>query len=144
MSDAALIPVPVGACRCPGAPHQDGDVVYLYPELTLTGGIAASAAVSSGGTPSQVYQGVALALIEHGVADWTFVNADGNKIAINEATIRGALPWTKGGAQVASAAIERYQDSIADPFSKPSTTGRKKKTRTSSSSNAGSTDTSST
>ena len=33
-----LVPVPVGDCRCPGTPHEDGDVVFLYPKLGMEGG----------------------------------------------------------------------------------------------------------
>lgn len=146
MSDAALHPVRVGACRCPGAPHADGDIVYLAPALSLTGGIAASAALSIGGSPQAIYQAVALACVEHGVVDWTFVDADGHKLPIDAATIRGALPWAQGGAEVTKLALELYGEGILSPFSGPSTTGRRatKKTRTSSSSSAGSTATSST
>lgn len=37
-----LVPVRVRDCACPDLPHADGDFVYLYPTLSLRGGIAAT------------------------------------------------------------------------------------------------------
>lgn len=143
----SLRPVPVGACRCPGTPHADGDVVYLAPKLSLSGGLAASAAISISDGPTAVYQNIALALIDHGVADWTFQDDKGNKLPISPATIRGSLPWTEGGSEVANAAIEQYGESVMAPFRKPSPPAEGKKPRRPraiSSSPTGSTDSSST
>lgn len=40
MDTTALVPVPIGACTCPGSPHgEEGDIVYLRPKLDLRGGI---------------------------------------------------------------------------------------------------------
>ncbi len=36
-----LVPVRVRGCECPGAPHPDGDVVFMLPTLSLEGGLAA-------------------------------------------------------------------------------------------------------
>lgn len=38
MSDVA---VRVRDCECPGTPHEEGDVVYVAPTLSLSGGLAA-------------------------------------------------------------------------------------------------------
>ena len=38
----------MGACRCPGTPHPDGDTVYLRPKLGLAAGIAVQAAGRGG------------------------------------------------------------------------------------------------
>lgn len=41
MELSGLVPVRVRDCACPDAPHEDGDVVYLLPQLSLEGGAAA-------------------------------------------------------------------------------------------------------
>lgn len=114
MSDA-LHPVPVGACRCPGAPHEDGDVVSLYPELTMDGGMAAQAAMW---IEDPVQRGVALygALCDYGIGEWTFVDGDGNAVPISPDNIRRLLPWMQGGAEVSHAAGALYGAAVTTPF----------------------------
>ena len=125
-----LVPVPVGDCRCPGTPHEDGDVVFLYPKLGFEAGISIMAAVDTATDPEEQLKAIYIKMVDHGVADWTFVNGDGSKIAINAATIRGALTWMEGGSEVARAAIRTYQDVFLAPFKKPS--GERTSTATSS------------
>lgn len=36
-----LVPVRVRDCACPDSPHEEGDIVYLHPTLSLLGGLAA-------------------------------------------------------------------------------------------------------
>lgn len=129
---AGLVEVRVGACRCPGTPHTDGDIVYLYPELSMAGGIAAQVALAFGETAIEKTSGVAQALVDHAVADWTFVDAKGAKVAINAATIRGALPWKRGGREVVEKATELFSDVVAVPLVPKSRKG-KTPTRTGSS-----------
>lgn len=127
MNESPLIPVPVGACRCPDAPHPDGDVVYLFPKLGLEGGIAVQSALAIGDTPTAKLHGMYVALIEHGVADWTITNGTGEKLAINPASIRAALPWMEGGSAVANAAFEQYGEVVTGPLAarKPATISRR-------------------
>ena len=40
------VAVSLGACQCPGTPHEGGDEVYLLPRLSLAGGAAASRVVA--------------------------------------------------------------------------------------------------
>ena len=127
----SLVPVPVGACRCPDTPHQDGDVVYLYGELGMEAGLNLMAAVDVADSPAEQLKGIYAAMVDGGVADWTFLNGTGDKIPINPATIRGALPWLKGGSEVAKAAIRQYAGVLSAPFEE------KKPTRTTSSSKRG-------
>jgi len=105
-----LIPVPVGACRCPGEPHPDGDVVFLYPKLGLEGGIAVQTAIFINDDPTQRVKSAYIALVDNGIADWTFSNGTGDKIPISPATIRGSLPWMEGGSEVAMAAFNQYAE----------------------------------
>lgn len=106
----ALVPVPVGACRCPGEPHADGDVVYLYPKLGLEAGIAVQAAMQLSEDGQPRLRAVYAALIDNTIADWTLTNGDGSKIQINPATIRAALPWMEGGQEVANTALLRFAE----------------------------------
>lgn len=41
MELSGLVPVRVRDCSCPATPHEDGDLVYLLPSLSLEGGAAA-------------------------------------------------------------------------------------------------------
>ncbi len=38
---AELVSVRVRGCECPGTPHEEGDVVYMRPTISLDGGLAA-------------------------------------------------------------------------------------------------------
>lgn len=105
-----LVPVPIGDCRCPGTPHEDGDVVYLYPKLGMEGGIAVQTAVFLNDDPASRVQAAYMALVDHGIADWTLTNGTGEKIPISPATIRGALPWMEGGSEVATAAFNHFAE----------------------------------
>ena len=112
-----LVPVPVGACRCDGTPHPDGDIVFLHPNLSMNGGLAAQAAMW---IDDPVQRGVALygAMIDHGIADWTFVDPKGATFEINPERIREFLPWGEGGSEVSRKAAELYGGSVATPFAR--------------------------
>lgn len=115
----SLIPVPVGACRCPGSPHEDGDTVFLYPKLGLDAGIAVQSAVQTNdpgpGRLAAAYQ----ALIDHNIADWNITNGDGSKLPIDKAHIRAALPWMEGGKEVADKLLIMHQEAVLAPLRGP-------------------------
>jgi hypothetical protein len=143
MTDS-LRPVNVGACRCPGTPHEDGDVVRLDAELSTPAGIAAQAALSQGGNWEDLYAGMLMGLMRHSVREWTLADDDG-PIPVNPQNVEKHLPWLRGGKEVAGMAAELYAQTILTPFvaaSKASKNGTK--TRTTSSSPDGSTATEST
>lgn len=143
MSDA-LHPVPVGACRCPGAPHEDGDVVYVDTELSTPAGIAAQAALTEGDSWEEKYAGLLMGLMRFSVRQWTFRDENG-PIPVTPSAVERQLPWLKGGKEVAGAVAELHQATILTPFVEAfSQRTRAKKTRTKSSSPNGSTATSST
>lgn len=131
-SPRGLVEVAVGPCRCPNTPHVDGDIVYLYPELGMAGGLAAQVALALSTSMQERVTGMTLALIDYGVADWTFTDAKGAKVDINPATIRGALPWKRGGREVAEKAADLYQDIVNVPLA-PRPRKRTSKTPTGSS-----------
>lgn len=112
-----LVPVPVGYCPCKDAPHPDGDIVYLYPELSMPGGMAAQGAISEGaGDPIRLQELLARVWIAHGVAGWTFLDDEGKAIpATSENAIR-ALPYAKGGRAVAEKADDLYAEAVLAPL----------------------------
>ena len=142
MSD--LLPVNVGACRCPGTPHTDGDIVSLDTQLSTPAGIAAQAALMDGSSWEERYSGMVMGLMRFSVRAWTFRDEDG-AVPITPDNVERQLPWLHGGKEVAAAITQLHQASILDPFVEAF--NRRKsanKTPTTSSSPNGSTDTSST
>lgn len=112
--------IDVGACRCPGAPH-DHDEVMLAPELTVPMGAAAFAALD--GTPPTVSAmtaalvAVYLAPAPRGaIVGWTMVDAEGKPEEITEATIARLLPWAAGGLDLAERATQLYAGELFRPL----------------------------
>jgi hypothetical protein len=148
MSDP-LVTVEVGACRCPGAPHPDGDVVYLDPELGPAAGIAAAsvAMTDDSMTFAQRFGLMIETAIQLSVRDWTIQHDTGNgtgpkveKVPINPETVRQQLTWDKGGAEVSVEAMKRYGPALGLPFG----TRKPKSPKASSSTPIGRTESSST
>jgi hypothetical protein len=111
----SLRPVPVGACRCPGAPHEDGDVVSLDAELSTPAGIAAQAGLMSSDAWEDRYAAMLMGLVRHSVREWTFRDENG-PIPITTENVARHLPWLRGGKEVAGAAAELYANTILTPF----------------------------
>ena len=84
--------------------------MFLYPKLGLEGGIAVQTAIFINDDPTQRVKSAYIALVDNGIADWTFSNGTGDKIPISPATIRGSLPWMEGGSEVAMAAFNQYAE----------------------------------
>jgi hypothetical protein len=84
--------------------------VFLYPKLGMAGGIAVQTAIFLNDDASQRVQAAYLALVDHGIADWTISNGTGAKLPISPATIRASLPWMEGGSEVAMAAFNQYAE----------------------------------
>jgi len=115
-----LVPVQLGFCPCAGTPHPDGDVVYLYPELPTPAGIRARAyfrdGTFSGMATVDVEEGIARLWLSMCVADWTFVFDDGKPIPVTPDNVLRALPYAKGGREVAGKADDLYVESITAPL----------------------------
>lgn len=140
----SLRPVNVGACRCPGAPHADGDVVSLDTELSTPAGIAAQTALLDGDSWDERLAGLLTALMRFSVREWTLHDEDG-PIPVTPSNVDKHLTWLKGGREVAAATAELHQATILAPFVEAfSRRKNARKTETPSSSPDGSTDTSST
>ena len=96
-----LIELPLGACRCPGTPHDgldgraDGDVVYLRPALTLDGGLEVLRALRRSEAGEDV---VAFATrmippyLRHGIAAWNLTDEAGQPVEVTPEAI-GRLDW---------------------------------------------------
>lgn len=112
-----LVAVPIGVCPCPGAPHGDGDIVYLAPVLSMAGGMAARSAIIEGFTDEIAAQEAFAGIwLRHGVRDWTFLDEDGDRIPVSEQAALDLLPWAKGGRLVADKADELYATDALAPF----------------------------
>jgi hypothetical protein len=115
-----LVPVPLGYCPCEGAPHEDGDIVYLYPELSAPAGIRARRFFADGMTGEmssvEVEEAIATLWLSMCVAEWTFLFDDGSPIPVTPENVVRALPYAKGGRQVADKADDLYVDSVTAPL----------------------------
>ena len=116
----ANVPVPLGFCPCEGEPHEDGDIVYLRPELSAAAGIRAQShiiAAASGQLAQAEAEAIISALwLEVGVVEWTFLFDDGSPIPVTPENVVRALPYEKGGAQVADVADDLYAASVMTPL----------------------------
>lgn len=98
MTDTTLVPVCVGACLCPGAPHADGDFVYLRPRLGLAAGIVLQEPVADwlrippSERPGQEYMRGELSerYLVLGIADWNLTD-DAGPVPVNPISIRERL-----------------------------------------------------
>lgn len=140
----SLHPVNVGACRCPGTPHEDGDVVFVDTELSTPAGIAAQAGLNDGSSWEERYTGLVMGLMRFSVREWTFRD-DNGPVPVTPTNVDRMLPWLKGGKEVAAAVVELHQATVLTPFVEAfNRRNSTRKTRRKSSSPSGSTATSST
>jgi len=108
--------VPIGPCGCTGTPH-DGDEVYLARHLSMTGGMAAQAAISeSDGDAIRLQELLARIWISHGIVGWNLVDADGDPLPVDTANVAARLPYGKGGMAVAERADDLYAEDILAPL----------------------------
>lgn len=121
MDTSDLIPVCVGACLCPGAPHPDGDFVYLRPTLGLAAGIAIQKLVIDANNAESRMDGADLtgvlaeSYLLHGVAEWNLAN--GKAIPVTPDTIREHLLSDFGrAAPVADKADDLYMGAVLAPL----------------------------
>lgn len=116
----ALVPVQLDYCPCEGKPHKDGDTIYLYPELSTPAGIRARAffrdAMTADMSRVDAEEALAELWLTVGVAEWTFLFDDGDPIPVTPENIVRALPYAKGGRQVADKADDLYVESVTSPL----------------------------
>lgn len=115
--DSTPIEVPIGPCECPGTPHPDGDLVYLAPALSMAGGMAAQGVIAEAAGDSVRLQELLAALwLKHGVVGWNLLDDAGQPVEITDASLATALPYGKGGRQVAERADDLYAEDILAPL----------------------------
>jgi len=115
--------VDVGACRCPGAPHPDGDAVFLHATATISIGAAAHMAVGQWGDDPMLLQvGLTRAFLLFGIASWTFTDEKGASVPVDptgadwNATIDRLLPFNAGGYEVAERCDALYAGDVLRPL----------------------------
>lgn len=113
------VAVEVGACRCEGSPHEGGDIVYLHAEAPPEMGLAAYSAIQTASGQEETFTRLFMVFLRYGVADWTFVDDEGRPIPVTADNISVALPWGKGGSEVANKAAELYQEAVLRPLVSP-------------------------
>jgi len=123
------ISVRVGDCLCANSPHPDGDFVYLAPQLSLDGGLAANGVIASFSDDlPRLEKELGLSLVSAGVNGWNFLDDAGLPIPVTPENIRAALPWDRGGRLVAEEADGLYSQSVIAPLVarllKPSRSGQ--------------------
>lgn len=124
--------IPVGGCRCSGAPHDpEGDWVELRPRLSAAAGIAILGSISDLGEDTLLIQAAITAgMIRLGIESWSFVRQVGGKSEpepVTQESIDRLLPWEAGGFTIGSKVWDLY-GTLIDPLlerrPKPSSNGR--------------------
>ena len=114
--DSQPVEVRLEACYCPGSPHE-ADLVYLAPELSMAGGMAAQGAISEGYTdPIRLQELLAEIWIRHGVIAWNLVDEAGDPVEVTALNVAACLPYGKGGRLVAERADDLYSEDILAPL----------------------------
>lgn len=120
----APVPIPldrevsilVGDCRCPGAPHAAGDIVWLWRETPMEVGIAAYGGLDQASSPAEITVVLGMAYLRFGISRWSFVDESGLPEPVATASIKRLLPWSNGGFLVADAAAALYDEDVTRPL----------------------------
>lgn len=108
------VEVRVRDCACPNTPHPDGDVVFLAPKLSLAGGLAASADISTAlGNGTMLAELWLVTFVKHGAIGWNLLDEDGDPVPFD---VRVLLDDYDLAMPVAEKADELYGDTVARPF----------------------------
>ena len=111
-----LVPVTV-PCDCPEQfRHPDGDVVSLYPKLGMEAGIAVQSAFDANADPADRLTQMRIVLLDHQIAAWTKLDAEGKTAPISPVMVRARLPWLEGGSEVIAKMTELYGAALLAPF----------------------------
>lgn len=115
--------VPVGACRCPGSPHEEGDWVELRSAPTIDIGSAVYAAVANvGDDPMALQVELGRAYLRYGITAWSFTDARGEPLPITprrpgfDETVSRLLPFSQGGFDVSDMADTLYSEEVLRPL----------------------------
>lgn len=109
------VAIEVGVCRCAGSPH-DQDIVWVAPEVTAEMGLASYAAIQNGGSVEDIQARLGAIYLRLGIVDWTFLDDEGVTIPVTPENVLRALPWGKGGFEVAERQAALYQEAVLRPL----------------------------
>ena len=110
------IEVALEECLCPGAPHKDGDKIYLRPDLDVAGGLAVLSAMTAGDDTSLIER-MGRAYMMAGIVDWTFLDDKGEKVPATRANIE-RMRWTGSTLTIANAAADVYGETVLAPLAR--------------------------
>lgn len=112
--------VNVGACRCPGTPHTDGDTVELASRVPLGMGVSFMVMVNDGGNKDIISGKMGQLMLQWGIEGWSFVDDKGKPLPIEQpipmATLERLMPFDEGGWEVAEQAANLYTDALMRPL----------------------------
>lgn len=75
------IAVRVRDCACPNTPHEEGDVIYVAPTLSLAGGLEAREDIRAAlGNGKMLAERWLVTFVRHGAIAWNFLDADGDPL----------------------------------------------------------------
>ena len=112
-----LIPVPVGACRCPGSPHEDGDTVFLYPTIGLHGGVKAQQAILNRSDPAALTADLTVIYVQEGIAAWTFTDDKEKAVPVTPENIESlVLRDFTYATPIADKADQLYTEAVLSPL----------------------------
>ena len=115
-----LVPVRVRDCACPDTPHDEGDIVFIAPTLSLEGGIAAQQDLTAAFPDTDaVTRRWLITFVRYGAKGANFIDPFDVEILLADFTL--ATP-------VAEAANDLYSEAVLRPLgltpSSSSPTGR--------------------
>ena len=103
-------------CRCPGAPHRDGDWVEVVERVPIELGAAALVAGREGGSDPAAIEGLmARAFLRFGIDRWSFVDESGDPVAVDWEAIGRLLPF-EDAYRVADLVGELHTGTILRPL----------------------------
>lgn len=121
-----LVPVRVRDCACPHTPHEEGDLVYLAPTLSLEGGIAAQQDLVSSRNPdgtadvNLLTRRWLVTYVRFGTRGWNLTDEDGQPVPFD---VQAILDDFAIAEPVADKADELYAEAVLRPLglSRPKT-----------------------
>jgi hypothetical protein len=119
--DTTNVPVLVGACLCPGTPHQDGDFVYLRAKLGLAAGTTLQRLIVEANQErndsAELTGKLAEAYLLVGIESWDLQSPDGEPIPVNPGSIKEQLlDDFERSAPVADKADDLYMGPVLSPL----------------------------
>lgn len=114
---SAPVEFAVGLCPCPGAPHPDGDTIYLEGELTMQMAVTAFAAMRGAGANRAAQTGALVAsYFPLCIRAWTFTDEQGNLREISREAVDELVAWERGGFALADKADSLYSGHLMSPL----------------------------